>query len=174
MALIEVNAVSYAHPGGSELFSDVSFRVANGRHAALIGANGAGKTTLLQLIAGTLRPTDGSVFVDGSVQLMPQAIGTAAGAGAEGTATARPSASSWAGSGPRGWPPPPGALVDAERANDADPSEATGIALAEAVGQWGELGGYHEEARWDACCHRVLRQTFDEARDRPRGRALGR
>ena len=52
MAVIDVNGVSYAHPGGSELFHDVSFRVGNGRHAALIGPNGAGKTTLLQLIAG--------------------------------------------------------------------------------------------------------------------------
>ena len=163
MALIEVNAVSYAHPGGSELFSDVSFRVASGRHAALIGANGAGKTTLLQLIAGTLRPTDGSVFVDGSVQLMPQAIGTGAGAEGDGE-TIRELLGRF---GPPRLAEAAHALVGAERANDAEASEATGIALAEAVGQWGELGGYHEEARWDACCQRVLRQTFEEARDRP-------
>ena len=92
---------------------------------------------------------------------MPQAIGV----GRRGER--RPSASCSAGSGPPAWPRPRPALVAAERANDAEPSEATGIALAEAVGAWGEVGGYHEEARWDACCQRVLRQTFDEARDRP-------
>ena len=161
MPLIDVNAVSYAHPGGSELFSDVSFRVAGGRHAALIGANGAGKTTLLQLIAGQVRPSDGSVFLDGSVQLMPQAIGS--GEGGDG-GTIRELLGRF---GPPRLVTGAAALVAAERANDADPSEATGIALAEAVGQWGELGGYHEEARWDACCQRVLRQTFDEAGDRP-------
>ena len=82
MAVIDVNGVSYAHPGGSELFHDVSFRVANGRHAALIGPNGAGKTTLLQLVAGPgragqagragrpgegERPTEGSISVDATV-----------------------------------------------------------------------------------------------------------
>ncbi|MGZ4760012.1 MAG: ATP-binding cassette domain-containing protein, partial [Acidimicrobiales bacterium] len=85
MAVIDVNGVSYAHPGGSELFHDVSFRVVSGRHAALIGPNGAGKTTLLQLIAGpgqpVERPTEGSIAVDASVQLMPQAIGTGPGSG---------------------------------------------------------------------------------------------
>ncbi len=163
MALIDVNAVSYAHPGGSELFADVSFRVASGRHAALIGANGVGKTTLLQLIAGSLRPTDGSVFVDGSVQLMPQAIGT--GSGPEGDAeTIRELLGRF---GPPRLAEAARTLIQAERDNDAESSEATGIALAEAVGQWGELGGYHEEARWDACCQRVLRQSFDEAQDRP-------
>jgi len=165
MGLIDVNAVSYAHPGGSALFSDVSFRVASGRHAALIGANGAGKTTLLNLIAGDLRPTEGSVFVDGSVLLMPQAIGTGVAATAEGRGeTIRELLGRF---GPPRLVDAAAELVAAERANDADPSEVTGIALAEAVGQWGELGGYHEEARWDDCCQRVLRQTLAEAGDRP-------
>jgi len=61
MAVIDVNGVSYAHPGGSELFHDVSFRVANGRHAALIGPNGAGKTTLLFTTAGVLKPRSGTI-----------------------------------------------------------------------------------------------------------------
>ncbi|MGZ4704281.1 MAG: ATP-binding cassette domain-containing protein [Acidimicrobiales bacterium] len=163
MAVIDVNGVSYAHPGGSELFHDVSFRVVSGRHAALIGPNGAGKTTLLQLIAGpgqpVERPTEGSIAVDASVQLMPQAIGTGPGSGTIRELLGR--------FGPTRLATAAAALVAAERANDASPSEATGIALAEAIGVWGEVGGYHEEARWDACCQRVLRQSFDEARDRP-------
>ncbi len=169
MAVIDVNGVSYAHPGGSELFHDVSFRVASGRHAALIGPNGAGKTTLLQLIAGPgqpgrsgergERPSEGSISVDASVQLMPQAIGTGPGSGTIRELLGR--------FGPTRLAEAAAALIAAERANDAEPTEATGIALAEAIGTWGEVGGYHEEARWDACCQRVLRQTFDEARDRP-------
>ncbi len=159
MAVIDVNGVAYAHPGGSELFHDVSFRVASGRHAALIGPNGAGKTTLLQLIAGSERPIEGSIAVDASVQLMPQAIGTGDGDDTIRELLGRFGAARMAAAA--------AALVAAERANDAEPSEATGIALAEAIGVWGEVGGYHEEARWDSVCQRVLRQTFDEARDRP-------
>ena len=44
---------------------DVSFDVAEGEIVALIGPNGAGKTTCFNLIAGALRPTSGSVFLNG-------------------------------------------------------------------------------------------------------------
>ena len=45
----------------------VSFRVARGEAVGVLGRNGSGKSTLLQLIAGTLRPTAGSVAVRGRV-----------------------------------------------------------------------------------------------------------
>ena len=44
---------------------DVSFDVAEREIVALIGPNGAGKTTCFNLIAGALRPTSGSVSLDG-------------------------------------------------------------------------------------------------------------
>ncbi len=46
---------------------DVSFRAGVGSTVGLIGDNGAGKSTLLQLVAGTLRPTSGSVALKGRV-----------------------------------------------------------------------------------------------------------
>ena len=66
-------------------------------------------------------------------------------------------------------PPSPRRLAGSRRRgpNDRDHAERDGIALAEAVGEWGEVGGYYEEARWDACCDRVLRQPLDEAASRP-------
>ena len=46
---------------------DVSIEVNRGETLGIIGSNGSGKTTLLQLICGTLRPTTGSVSVEGRV-----------------------------------------------------------------------------------------------------------
>ncbi len=44
---------------------DVSVSVAEGEAFGIIGANGSGKSTLLQIVAGILRPTSGSVKVNG-------------------------------------------------------------------------------------------------------------
>jgi ABC-2 type transport system ATP-binding protein len=46
---------------------DVSLRLAHGESLGVIGPNGAGKSTLLQVLAGIMRPTEGTVAVRGAV-----------------------------------------------------------------------------------------------------------
>ena len=46
---------------------DVTFEVADGQFAAILGRSGSGKSTLLALLGGLDRPTAGSIDVDGSV-----------------------------------------------------------------------------------------------------------
>ncbi len=45
--------------------SDVSFSVPGGQLVALLGPNGAGKSTTIKMLTGLLRPTAGSVVIDG-------------------------------------------------------------------------------------------------------------
>ncbi len=67
-ALIERSLVTGLRPEDSIVaLSDVSFTVAKGEAVGLIGSNGSGKSTLLKTVAGILRPTSGTIRVDGRV-----------------------------------------------------------------------------------------------------------
>lgn len=47
--------------------SGISFEVKRGEVVGLVGLNGSGKSTLLKIIAGVMKPTEGSVSVRGTV-----------------------------------------------------------------------------------------------------------
>ena len=47
--------------------SPLDLNIRRGECVGVMGVNGSGKSTLLQIIAGTLYPTSGRVFVDGRV-----------------------------------------------------------------------------------------------------------
>jgi cell division transport system ATP-binding protein len=63
--LVSFSAVAKRYPGGQEALKDVSFALAAGELAFLTGRSGAGKTTLLKLIPAIVRPSAGSVVVNG-------------------------------------------------------------------------------------------------------------
>ena len=47
------------------MLADFDFDVEAGECVAIVGPSGAGKTTLLKILAGLLRPTSGTVLLDG-------------------------------------------------------------------------------------------------------------
>lgn len=51
--------------GGTRALGPVSFEIADGETVGFLGLNGAGKTTALRILACDLRPSAGSVSVDG-------------------------------------------------------------------------------------------------------------
>lgn len=63
---------------------NVTFEVEKGDVVGLIGSNGAGKSTLLKVVSGVMKPTEGTVEVDGIISPMIEL-----GAGFDGDLTAR-------------------------------------------------------------------------------------
>lgn len=81
-AIIQVKDVRYVYTRGAVVALDgVSLDVPVGQSLGIVGQNGSGKTTLTKLFNGLLRPTSGTVLVDGkdtakhSVQEMAPTIG---------------------------------------------------------------------------------------------------
>jgi len=61
---LEVNRV-YRSFGGIEALKGVSFAVEGPELIGLIGPNGAGKTTLTNILDGAIKPTSGTVYLNG-------------------------------------------------------------------------------------------------------------
>ncbi|MEU3752868.1 ATP-binding cassette domain-containing protein [Streptomyces olivoreticuli] len=72
-ASLTCSALSFRWPDGTPVLDGLSLSIGRGR-TGLVGANGTGKSTLLRLLAGQLRPTQGSVAVGGSLAYLPQNV----------------------------------------------------------------------------------------------------
>ena len=72
-ALLETRGLCMSF-GALQVAREIDFRLERGARHALIGPNGAGKTTLVNLLTGVLRPSEGSVLLEGEdLTRLPQA-----------------------------------------------------------------------------------------------------
>jgi energy-coupling factor transport system ATP-binding protein len=79
--MIVVEEVSFTYPNGVEALKNVSLVINDGEFVAIMGQNGAGKTTLVKHFNGLLKPSKGTIRVDGvetaktSVAAMARKVG---------------------------------------------------------------------------------------------------
>jgi len=155
---VDVTGIRFTLPDGRVLLDDVSFRVGDGAVAALVGENGAGKTTLLRIITGDLTPDAGSVALVGGLGVMRQFIGSVRDATSvqQFLVDLAPPAVSAA------WH----AVEAAELAMMEAEDEPTQMAYANALGTWGDVGGYDVEVTWDTVTVAALGVPYEQCKYR--------
>ena len=63
--MIRCEGLTHVYPDGTRALDGIDLEIRGGERIALVGANGSGKTTLVRHWNGLLRPTSGTVTVDG-------------------------------------------------------------------------------------------------------------
>ena len=163
MSAIVVSELDYAPPAADSLFFDVSFGVAPGDHAAIVGPNGVGKSTVLRILSGELEADGGEVSIGGTFLTMSQDVGMgdpSAGLREMLLDVAEPALRA-AGK----------AMVAAEKAMNDGTDD--GMQFAEAITTWGDLGGYELEARWAAAAERSIKTPVEDFATRKVGELSG-
>ncbi|MDE1920049.1 MAG: ABC transporter ATP-binding protein [Candidatus Omnitrophica bacterium] len=65
MIPIDVRNLNKTYKGNFQALKNINLHIKTGEIFALLGPNGAGKTTLINTICGIVRPTNGTITVDG-------------------------------------------------------------------------------------------------------------
>ncbi len=73
MTFLAINHATYAFQPSETVVDAVEWTIGQGEFHCLVGRSGCGKTTLLKVAAGLLRPTSGSIFIDGTEIVEPSA-----------------------------------------------------------------------------------------------------
>ena len=152
MSSIIVSELEYGPPGSDQLFFDVSFKVTPGEHAAIVGANGVGKSTILRILSAQIEADGGEFSLGGTMLNMTQDVGMSRPDDTlrEMLIEVAPAALRTAGR----------ALVAAEKAL-ADGTD-DGMGYATALSDWGDLGGYELETKWQASAQRSVKSQIDD------------
>jgi ATPase subunit of ABC transporter with duplicated ATPase domains len=149
---IVVSELAYSPPGAEQLFFDVSFGVAAGEHAAIVGPNGVGKSTILKILTGQYEPDDGEFSIGGTFLQMTQDVGMSSPDDALRDMLIEVAPPALREAGKR--------LFAAEKAMMS--GEDDGMAYAEALGDWGDLGGYDLETQWSAAAQRSVKTPITD------------
>ena len=87
-AILSISGLGKQYASGATALKNVDLEIRRGEIFALLGPNGAGKTTLIGAVCGLVRPTSGTILVDGQdinrdwrrvrsrIGLVPQEIAT--------------------------------------------------------------------------------------------------
>lgn len=63
---IEFKHVTFTYPNTTKpVINDISFKIHKDENIAIVGRNGSGKTTCIKLLCGVLKPTSGSIYLNG-------------------------------------------------------------------------------------------------------------
>jgi ATPase subunit of ABC transporter with duplicated ATPase domains len=151
MSSIVVSELAYSPPGADQLFFDVSFGVSPGEHAAIVGPNGVGKSTILKILTGQYEADDGEFSIGGTFLQMTQDVGMSRPDDSlrDMLIEVAPTALREAGK----------KLFAAEKAMMSGDDD--GMKYAEALGDWGDLGGYDLETQWAASAQRSVKTPVD-------------
>jgi len=63
---IKISHLNFTYANGKEVFNDVTLSIGHNQFVAFTGKSGAGKSTMVDLILGLLKPSFGSIEVDGA------------------------------------------------------------------------------------------------------------
>jgi ABC-2 type transport system ATP-binding protein len=63
--ILSIRGLRKAYASGTEALKSLDLDIRRGEIFALLGPNGAGKTTMISIVCGIVRPTDGTVLIDG-------------------------------------------------------------------------------------------------------------
>jgi cobalt transport protein ATP-binding subunit len=63
--MIKIQNLHHHYPDGTRALKGIDLAISDGEFLLICGPNGSGKTTLIRLISGLLKPTFGSVHVNG-------------------------------------------------------------------------------------------------------------
>lgn len=160
---IAVSELAYSPPGAEQLFFDVSFGVSPGEHAAIVGPNGVGKSTILKILIGEYEADDGEFSIGGTFLKMTQDVGMSKPDDALRDMLIEVAPDALREAGKR--------LFAAEKAMMA--GEDDGMAYAEALGDWGDLGGYDLESQWAAAAQRSVKTPVSDFASRKVGELSG-